>query len=337
VDTTGPLRKILLNNSAGCEAEIYTLGACVTSFKASCIPDAWYTSVCRQRHTAYSLSRSRAFVPSTAHTALHTPPLVQVDGYDSLFVRPDAKLDGSKPISGGLPHCFPQFGPGKIQQVSARMELLVRVTRARADMASAQELVAVCRGRMRAALVDVQTGATLNYCVTASTNALMRACAAHSAQLTYTHSRCRPASVVRHVHWRRRAHCTHYHLCQRCMHCIVQHGFARNLEWELESQRPGASPSVTLKLKETKETLDMWPHKFQCLYTVTLSSGVLSTTLKASAAQGSCMIGVCVWVCVFLCCVCVCSNCHWLGVGVTHMIHACQRPVVTPLRVLRTA
>ena len=23
---------------------------------------------------------------------------------------------GSKPISGGLPHCFPQFGPGEIQQ-----------------------------------------------------------------------------------------------------------------------------------------------------------------------------------------------------------------------------
>jgi D-hexose-6-phosphate mutarotase len=44
----------------------------------------------------------------------------QADGYDSLFVRPDAKLDGSKPISGGLPHCFPQFGPGAIQQVLAQ-------------------------------------------------------------------------------------------------------------------------------------------------------------------------------------------------------------------------
>lgn len=36
--------------------------------------------------------------------------------HEVLFVRPDAKLDGSKPISGGVPHCFPQFGPGKIQQ-----------------------------------------------------------------------------------------------------------------------------------------------------------------------------------------------------------------------------
>lgn len=25
-------------------------------------------------------------------------------------------MDGSKPISGGVPHCFPQFGPGEIQQ-----------------------------------------------------------------------------------------------------------------------------------------------------------------------------------------------------------------------------
>ncbi|XP_042475048.1 putative glucose-6-phosphate 1-epimerase [Macadamia integrifolia] len=35
---------------------------------------------------------------------------------DLLFVRPDAKFDGKKPISGGIPHCFPQFGPGQIQQ-----------------------------------------------------------------------------------------------------------------------------------------------------------------------------------------------------------------------------
>ena len=38
------------------------------------------------------------------------------NGVDVLMVRPDAKLDGSKPISGGIPHCFPQFGPGDIQQ-----------------------------------------------------------------------------------------------------------------------------------------------------------------------------------------------------------------------------
>ncbi|GAQ89495.1 aldose 1-epimerase family protein [Klebsormidium nitens] len=40
----------------------------------------------------------------------------QPDGKDFLYVRPDAKFDGSKPISGGIPHCFPQFGPGEMQQ-----------------------------------------------------------------------------------------------------------------------------------------------------------------------------------------------------------------------------
>mmetsp|Transcript_27836 Transcript_27836/g.58274 ORF Transcript_27836/g.58274 Transcript_27836/m.58274 type:complete len:342 (-) Transcript_27836:802-1827(-) len=37
-------------------------------------------------------------------------------GNDFIAVRPDAKMDGSKPISGGLSHCWPQFGPGEIQQ-----------------------------------------------------------------------------------------------------------------------------------------------------------------------------------------------------------------------------
>ena len=36
-------------------------------------------------------------------------------GRDVLYVRPDAKFDKSKPISGGVPHCWPQFGPGEIQ------------------------------------------------------------------------------------------------------------------------------------------------------------------------------------------------------------------------------
>ena len=32
-------------------------------------------------------------------------------GDEVLFMRPDAKLDGSKPIAGGVPLCFPLFGP----------------------------------------------------------------------------------------------------------------------------------------------------------------------------------------------------------------------------------
>ncbi|KAL5713424.1 glucose-6-phosphate 1-epimerase [Ranunculus cassubicifolius] len=38
------------------------------------------------------------------------------NGKDLLFVRPDAVFNGEKPISGGIPHCFPQFGPGSMQQ-----------------------------------------------------------------------------------------------------------------------------------------------------------------------------------------------------------------------------
>lgn len=38
------------------------------------------------------------------------------EGTEFVAVRPDAKMDGSKPISGGLSHCWPQFGPGEIQQ-----------------------------------------------------------------------------------------------------------------------------------------------------------------------------------------------------------------------------
>ncbi|KAJ8601385.1 hypothetical protein CTAYLR_004986 [Chrysophaeum taylorii] len=41
---------------------------------------------------------------------------VDAQGTEWIAVRPDAKMDGSKPISGGLSHCFPQFGPGPIQQ-----------------------------------------------------------------------------------------------------------------------------------------------------------------------------------------------------------------------------
>ena len=33
----------------------------------------------------------------------------QSSGDEVLYIRPDAKFDGSKPISGGIPHCFPQL------------------------------------------------------------------------------------------------------------------------------------------------------------------------------------------------------------------------------------
>eukprot|EP00887_Chlorella_sp_A99_P002215 scaffold21.g2215.t1 len=37
-------------------------------------------------------------------------------GDEVLYVRPDAVFDKSRPIAGGIPICFPQFGPGALQQ-----------------------------------------------------------------------------------------------------------------------------------------------------------------------------------------------------------------------------
>jgi len=48
--------------------------------------------------------------------------------HEVLFIRPDAKMDGSKPISGGVPHCFPQFGPGEIQQHGFARNLVWKVS-----------------------------------------------------------------------------------------------------------------------------------------------------------------------------------------------------------------
>jgi len=40
----------------------------------------------------------------------------QASGDEVLYVRPDAKFDRTKAISGGIPICFPQFGPGEMKQ-----------------------------------------------------------------------------------------------------------------------------------------------------------------------------------------------------------------------------
>ena len=40
----------------------------------------------------------------------------QPSGDEVLYVRPDATYDKSKPIAGGAPLCFPQFGPGVMQR-----------------------------------------------------------------------------------------------------------------------------------------------------------------------------------------------------------------------------
>jgi len=74
------------------------------------------------------------------HTATIYPFGAVVGSYKAphevFFIRPDAKMDGSKPISGGVPHCFPQFGPGEIQQHGFARNLVWRVA---TDMSSEKE------------------------------------------------------------------------------------------------------------------------------------------------------------------------------------------------------
>merc|ERR1719183_3446523 len=57
----------------------------------------------------------------------------QATGDEVLYVRPDAKFDKSKPISGGMPHCFPQFGPGEMQQHGFARNLEWEVSSTSAD------------------------------------------------------------------------------------------------------------------------------------------------------------------------------------------------------------
>lgn len=58
----------------------------------------------------------------------------QATGDEVLYVRPDAVFDKSKPISGGVPHCFPQFGPGEMQQHGFARNLDWEISSTSADL-----------------------------------------------------------------------------------------------------------------------------------------------------------------------------------------------------------
>ena len=73
---------------------------------------------------------------ATAEVVLHggvVTSFKQASGDEVLYVRPDAVFDRSKPISGGIPHCFPQFGPGAMQQHGFARNLDWGVAAASAD------------------------------------------------------------------------------------------------------------------------------------------------------------------------------------------------------------
>jgi len=59
----------------------------------------------------------------------------QSSGDEVLYIRPDAKFDGSKPIAGGIPICFPRFGPSpEMQQHGFARNLPWSVLRTSADL-----------------------------------------------------------------------------------------------------------------------------------------------------------------------------------------------------------
>ncbi len=41
-----------------------------------------------------------------------------------LYIRPDAVFDKSKPISGGIPHCFPQVCAAGLLQGRSKLRVL---------------------------------------------------------------------------------------------------------------------------------------------------------------------------------------------------------------------
>jgi len=64
---------------------------------------------------------------------------------------------------------------------------------------------------------------------------------------------------------------------------MPQHGFARTSNWEVARTDSDAnSCTVELILKESDQTLTLWPHAFTLLYTLTLSACGLRTTFRAT-------------------------------------------------------
>ncbi|MGH6647684.1 D-hexose-6-phosphate mutarotase [Aquabacterium sp.] len=61
---------------------------------------------------------------------------------------------------------------------------------------------------------------------------------------------------------------------------LPRHGFVRNRAWQLESQRQGTAHSqATLRLSDSEETRDLWPHGFELELTVSVSGSQLELEL----------------------------------------------------------
>jgi len=66
---------------------------------------------------------------------------------------------------------------------------------------------------------------------------------------------------------------------------MKQHGFARGMSWSVASTSADwnpddRDPSIELTLHPTEETLQMWPHRFEINYAITLHRETLQTDLR---------------------------------------------------------
>ena len=60
---------------------------------------------------------------------------------------------------------------------------------------------------------------------------------------------------------------------------LGQHGFARNMTWEVTEQ---TAEGVTMRLAASDATREAWPHEFACEYAVRLDADELTTTLSVT-------------------------------------------------------
>ncbi|CAN0177018.1 unnamed protein product [Ascophyllum nodosum] len=64
---------------------------------------------------------------------------------------------------------------------------------------------------------------------------------------------------------------------------IQQHGFARNLEWDVVDS---TDSSVSFKLANNEQTMAIWPHPFECMYKIQLDGPTLATELEVTNTGG---------------------------------------------------